>query len=231
MSILLKAEKIKKRFNTGGEVIKGVSIEFTENAFAVILGQSGSGKTTLLNILSGLLTPTEGNVYMEGRDINRLSDRKMSELKRKDVGYIFQNYLLLNNLTAEENIKIGAGLGRDGIRLDKLTDILDIKDILHKFPSELSGGQQQRVAIARAVIKKPKILFCDEATGALDEQNSIQVVKLLHSVKTTFGISVIFITHNSAIAKTADRIIRMKDGLIAGDEPNRSRISPSEMVW
>lgn len=231
MSIILKAVNIKKSFNENEEVIKGVSVEFEENTFTAIIGQSGSGKSTLLNILSGLLIPSQGDIYIEGKTINKMPDRKLAEIKRKDIGYIFQNYLLLDNLTARENIEIGACGVTYVINLEELAQILDIQDILHKFPSELSGGQQQRVAIARAVIKKPKLLFCDEATGALDEKNSVKVVELLHAVKKMFNIVVIFITHNLEIAKTADRIINMKDGRIVGDILNLTPASPSKMIW
>jgi len=231
METILKAENLKKRFTEREEVLKGINIEFKKDTFSVILGPSGSGKSTLINILSGLTKPTEGNVYFEGKKLTGLPDRKMSAVKRKDIGYIFQNYLLLSNLNAEENIRIGVPDKDGAICIDRLTEMLDIKDILKKFPSQLSGGQQQRVAIARAVIKKPKVLFCDEATGALDEANSKKVIELLHYVKKTFGITIIFITHNLSIAKTADRIITMKNGLLSGDERNLNPITASQMVW
>lgn len=231
MKQVLKAENLKKCFNQSEQVLRGVSLEFSENTFTVILGPSGSGKSTLLNILSGLIKPTEGKVYLEGKDITAIADRELADIKRKSIGYIFQNYLLLNNLNVEENIRIGAPDNDGALCIERLAEILDIKDILKKFPSQLSGGQQQRVAIARAIIKKPRFLFCDEATGALDEANSKKVVGLLHSVKSTFGISVIFITHNLSIAKTADRVITMKNGLLVSDERNTKPISAAEMAW
>lgn len=231
MKSILTAESLKKRFTEREEILKGVSLDLCENTFSAILGPSGSGKSTLMNIISGLIKPTEGRVFLDGKEITKIADRELAAIKRKDIGYIFQNYLLLSNLNAEENIRIGAP-DRDGVlNIDRLAEILDIKDALEKFPSQLSGGQQQRVAIARAVIKKPKLLFCDEATGALDEANSKKVVELLHSIKRTFGITIIFITHNLSIAQTADRIITMKNGLIASDQPNASPISASQMAW
>ncbi len=231
METVLKIENVKKRYNEREEVLKGVSLTFTENTFTVILGKSGSGKSTLLNVMSGLLKPTEGTVYLDGKDLTGISDRELSHLKRTRVGYVFQNYLLLSSLTAGENIRIGAPDGDAVLNVDRLAEILDIKDVLHKFPSQLSGGQQQRVAIARAIIKKPKLLFCDEVTGALDEENSKRVIGLIHSVKSTFGISVVFVTHNLSIAQTADRVITMKDGLVVSDERNESPISAADMVW
>lgn len=230
MESILKTENLKKCFERE-EVLRGINLEFYENTFTAILGPSGSGKSTLLNCLSGLLKPTEGRVFLENTEITKLPDRQLALIKRKDIGYIFQNYLLLSNLNVDENIRIGAPEQDRILNIDRLAEILDIKDILKKFPSQISGGEQQRVAIARAVIKKPKFLFCDEATGALDEANSKKVVELLHSIKKTFGISIVFITHNSSIAKTADRIIIMKNGFVVSDEKNANPISASDMAW
>jgi putative ABC transport system ATP-binding protein len=231
MKTVLRAENLKKRYNRNEEVLRGVSLEFAENSLSVILGHSGSGKSTLLNIMSGLLKPTEGRVFLDDTEITAITDRELSAIKRKHIGYVFQNYLLLSNLTAEENIRIGAPDNDTALNIDRLAEILDIKGVLKKFPSQLSGGEQQRVAIARAVIKKPKFLFCDEATGALDESNSKKVIELIHTAKKSFGIAVIFVTHNLSIAETADRIITMKDGLSVSDEMNANPIPAANMVW
>lgn len=230
MTPILSAENITKDY-VNENVLKGVSVQFYENSFTAILGQSGSGKTTLLNILSGLTKPTSGQVILDGINITQASEKELSKIKRCKIGYIFQNYLLLSNLNVEENIRIGAPDSTDIIGLDRVTEILGIKDLYKKFPSELSGGQQQRVAIARAVVKKPQILFCDEATGALDEENSKKVVELLHTVKNTFGISIIFVTHNLSIANTADRIITLKNGKIESDIENENPIQATDMKW
>lgn len=231
MEAILQSENLKKRYNGREEVLKGISLEFYENTFSVILGKSGSGKSTLLNIMSGLIKPTSGTVRYDGREITGMPDRELAVIKRKDFGYVFQNYLLLGNLNAEENIGIGAPDRDAALSRDRLVEMLDIGDILKKFPSQLSAGQQQRVAIARAVIKKPKVLFCDEATGALDETNSKKVVELLHYVKNSFGIAVVFITHNPSIAKTADRIVTIKDGQLSRDEQNPDPIAAAQMSW
>lgn len=231
MSIILRAENITKIFNQNESILKGVSLSLEEETFTAVLGPSGSGKSTMLNIVSGMLKPTSGSVWYKGRDITKFTENQLADWKRNEVSNIFQSYMLLGNLTARENIKIGISPKSESLPFDRLTRILQIENILDKFPSQLSGGQQQRVAIARAVIKKPSILFCDEATGALDEGNSKQVVELLHNVKTTFGISILFITHNLEIAKTADRMITIKDGLIFNDTMNENPISASEMVW
>lgn len=231
MRAVLRAENITKKFRDGEEVLKGVSLALQEDCFTVMLGHSGSGKTTLLNVLSGMLTPTSGEVYFNNTSITGLCRSKLSDWKRSAIGNIFQNYLLLSNLTARENIQVGINPDATPLPFDRLTDILEIGDLLEKFPAQLSGGQQQRVAIARAVIKKPEILFCDEATGALDESNSKKVVSLLHSLKAEFGICVLFVTHNLQIAETADRVITIKDGLVCGDRRNEHPISALEMVW
>lgn len=230
MTFILKADSITKTF-AKEKVINGITLDIEENTFSVLLGPSGSGKSTLLNILSGLLTPSSGTVSHRGKDITALSEEKLAEWKRSFTGNIFQNYLLLNNLNVRENIEIGINKGRDALDFRQLTEILEIDHLLDKFPAHLSGGQQQRVAIARAVIKKPDILFCDEATGSLDEANSKKVVSLLRSLQRAFGITVLFVTHNMQIAETADRIITIKDGRIYKDRHQEDPIQPEEMVW
>lgn len=230
MNELLKAENLKKTYGKEN-VLNGITLAICENTFTAILGPSGSGKSTLLNILSGLIRPTGGKVYCDGKTVTDYSEAQLADWKRAEVGHVFQNYLLLNNLTAEENIQIGITPGKNPLAFDRITRMLEIEDILDKFPSQLSGGQQQRVAIARAVIKAPRLLFCDEATGALDEANSKKVVGLLHTLKTTFGITVLFVTHNAQIAQTADRVLTIKNGLLAGDTQNKNPISAADMVW
>ncbi len=184
-----------------------------------------------IDILSGLIRPTGGKVFFGGEEVSGYSEASLADWKRSEVGNVFQNYMLLNNLTAEENIRIGISPGKTPLAFDRLTSMLEIDGVLGKFPAQLSGGQQQRVAIARAVIKAPRLLFCDEATGALDEANSKKVVELLHALKSAFGVTVLFVTHNAQIARTADRVITMKNGLIADDAENGNPIPASEMDW
>lgn len=231
MKKILRAEGIKKVFGNNEEILKGIDLEIEKNSFTVMLGPSGSGKTTLLNILSGLLRPSGGKVRYEEKEISSLKEAELAEWKRSCTGNIFQDYLLLNNLTVLENIEIGINPDSEPLPIDQLADMLDIDELLHKFPVQLSGGQQQRVAIARAVIKKPEILFCDEATGSLDEINSKKVVELLHGMRDSFGITVLFVTHNLQIAKTADRVITIKDGLLYHDRQNEHPIAAADMVW
>lgn len=230
MQVVMAAEGITKEFGNE-KVIKGISLKIHENTFTVILGPSGSGKSTLLNILSGLIRPTNGRVMFDDEVVTDYNEARLADWKRAEVGNVFQNYLLLNNLTAEENIKIGINPSGTPIAFDRLSRILQIDDILKKFPAQLSGGQQQRVAIARAVIKCPRLLFCDEATGSLDEANSKKVVELLHSIKSTFGTTILFTTHNAQIADTANRVLTIKDGLLHRDMTNENPIPANEMVW
>lgn len=230
MNTILTSENLTKCFGKE-QVLRGVDLSIEEGTFTAILGPSGSGKSTLLNILSGLNAPTSGKVFHREKEVSGLKEAELAMWKRQFVGHVFQNYLLLNNLTAEENIKIGMVPNKEGISFDRLTDMLDIGSVLKKFPSQLSGGQQQRVAIARAVIKCPELLFCDEATGALDFKNGKKVVSLLHMLKDTFGITVLFTTHNQEIAKTAQRILTIQDGVIVKDKTNETPVLPEEMVW
>jgi len=230
LKTILKSENVTKDYGKE-KVVKGISLDVYEDTFTAILGPSGSGKSTLLNILSGLIRPTAGTVQYEDKVITDYSEAQLADWKRAEVGNVFQNYLLLNNLTAEENIKIGISPGKPPLAFDRLTRILEIDGILDKFPAQLSGGQQQRVAIARAVIKGPRLLFCDESTGSLDEANSKKVVELLHSLKSTFGVTILFTTHNRQIAETADRVLTIKDGLLHNDMINENPISAGDMVW
>lgn len=235
MKTIIKAEGIYKTFQDEEEILKGVQLEVEENTFTVILGPSGSGKSTLLNIMSGMLKPTAGRVWFRGEEVTSLRENDLAKWKRNHVGNIFQNYLLLENLTVRENIEIGkrqkTAADEENLNFDELVKMLQIEDLLDKFPGQLSGGQQQRVAIARAVIKKPEVLFCDEATGALDEENSKKVVELLHELKKRYGITILFITHNHQISYTAGRVIMIKNGQISHDYVNESPIEAKDMVW
>ena len=230
MTIVLQAESIIKTFDKE-EILKGISLSIEENTFTAILGPSGSGKSTMLHVLSGLMKPTSGVVKCEGKVVSQYREAQLAEWKRNEVGHVFQNYLLLENLTVEENIRVGINNGKASFSFDRLVRILELEQYLKKFPAQLSGGQQQRVAIARAVIKCPKLLFCDEATGALDEKNSKKVVELLHTIKRELGVTILFTTHNEQIAKTADRVLTIKDGMLYRDIRNEHPIAASEMVW
>lgn len=230
MAVILEADNITKSYGKE-EVLKGISLCIEENSFTAVLGPSGSGKSTMLNVLSGLMKPTSGTVKCDGKTVSDYNEAKLANWKRNDVGHVFQNYLLLENLTVEENIRIGISNSKESFSFDRLVRILELENLLGHFPAQLSGGQQQRVALARAVIKCPKLLFCDEATGALDEKNSKKVVELLHTIKKELGVTILFTTHNQQIAKTADRVITIKDGQLYKDIVNEAPIEASQMVW
>lgn len=229
MSVIY-AENITHSYSNQ-QILKGVTLSVSKGSFTAVLGHSGSGKSTLLNILSGLLKPTGGTVRCGDTVITSLSPPKLADWRCDNAGNVFQSYLLLNNLTVRENILTGISPRKEPLDFNRLASILEISDILDKFPSQLSGGQQQRTAIARAVIKGAGLLFCDEATGSLDEKNSKKAVGLLHSLKNVFGVTVLFTTHNKQIADTADRIITIKDGLLFSDVSNPCPISAEEMIW
>lgn len=229
MSPIIETQNIFKNYTKHDHILKGVSLEINSQSFNVLLGQSGSGKSTLLNILSGLLRPTSGQVLIEGEDINKLNDKGISKIRRNTISNIYQDYMLLDNLTVRENIELG--MAQDNLDIIDLATKLGIDKILDKYPDEVSGGQKQRTAIARAVIKKPKILFCDEATGALDEENSKQVVALLHDIIDMYDVTIVFATHNLKVALTADRVITLGNGKIVQDKINASPLSPEEVNW
>ena len=229
MKPIIKAINITKSYSDKDKILRGINLQINSNSFNVLLGQSGSGKSTLLNILSGLLMPTTGSVFLNGEIINTLDDKKISAIRRNFISNIYQEYMLLSNLTVRENIELG--MGRDNLDILELVTTLGIYNCLEKFPDELSGGQKQRVAIARAVIKKPLVLFCDEATGALDEENSKQVITLLHNIRKLYNVTIIFATHNLKIALTADRVITVRNGLLVKDECNSTPLSPEEVDW
>lgn len=229
MKSKITVENVSKVYSNNEQVLKGISMEIEENTFNVLLGQSGSGKSTLLNIMSGLLHPTSGKTVIDDDNINQLSEKKLADIRRNKISNIYQDYMLLPELTVKENIELGKG--KSNLDLKEVTDALGITALLNKYPSQLSGGQRQRVSIARAIIKKPEVLFCDEATGALDEENSKQVVKVLHDVKNKYGITIVFATHNLKISMTADRVITVKDGKIAKDVINSNPYSPLDINW
>lgn len=228
--MLIEVKNLYKKYNENEQILNGVSLDIEENTFVTIVGPSGSGKSTLLNIISGLQKPSKGSVIIDGANIVDFSKNQLAYLRATKIGYVFQEYNLMQNLTAEENILMGK-TNKECMELNEIASVLDIEHLLSKYPYEMSGGEQQRVAIARALIKKPKILFCDEATGALDEKNSKNVVALLLEVKKRFGMTIVFITHNLEIPKVSERMITMKNGQIFNDCINHNPINVEQMNW
>ena len=222
----------RKHYGEGETLVNaldGVSLSLGEGRIYVILGPSGSGKSTLLNMIGGLDSLDSGEITISGRNISRSDKKKMTDYRREDVGFVFQFYNLIPDLTVQENIQVVADIAKQPMDIEEVMKALDIDKYKNRFPKELSGGQQQRVAIARALIKNPKILLCDELTGALDSKSSRNVLKFIEKVNEPFKTTIIIITHNEAIADMADTVIRIKDGQVASCIDNNSKHSAEEL--
>lgn len=215
--MLISLKNAVKKYGSGEALVYALDhaeLTLDEGEICVILGPSGSGKSTLLNMLGGLDTLDEGELTVDGRKVTGLSQEQRTDYRKEDVGFVFQFYNLIPDLTVEENIEVVADISEKPLAMDEVLNALDIEKYRRRFPKELSGGQQQRVAIARAMIKNPKLLLCDELTGALDTKSSKQVLKFVEKMNSQFGTTVVIITHNEAIAGMADRIVRLRDGKI-----------------
>ena len=207
------------------------SFEVKKGELVVIVGPSGAGKTTLLNILGGMDTLSTGTVFLDGREISALSKKQLTEYRRHDVGFVFQFYNLIGNLTALENVELANQICRDPLDARQILQEVGLGERMKNFPSQLSGGEQQRVAIARALAKNPKLLLCDEPTGALDYQTGKAILQLLQDTARKSGMTVIIITHNSALTAMADRVIRVKSGTVASMELNETPQNIAEIEW
>lgn len=228
---MINAQNIYKSFNNGTvQVLKGVSLEIEDGDFAVILGASGSGKSTLMSVLSGLEKADSGSVVFDGKNITEFNDKQLTEFRREYTGFIFQQYYLLSHLNVENNVKLGADLAKNKDYLE-IIKAVGLEEKLKRKPSELSGGEQQRVCIARALAKKPRVLFLDEPTGALDEQTGREVLDFILKLKKEQGFTMIMVTHNENIAQTANTVIRMNSGKIAEIYKNAVRKSAFEIEW
>lgn len=230
----IKLEQVKKTYKIGEvetHALRGVDLTVEDAEMVVILGPSGSGKSTLLNLVGGLDSVTEGKIYVSGEDITDYKDKQLVEFRRKKLGFIFQQYNLLPNLTVRENVEVGAYLTDSEIDIDGMLKQVDMYEHKDKYPHQLSGGQQQRVSIARALAKNPSILFCDEPTGALDEETGKQVLKVLQKLNQEIGTTIIIITHNVAIKDMADKVVRLTSGNISDVEINENKKDVSEVSW
>ncbi len=231
---VLSVNNITKQYHMGDVIVnalKGVSFELFKGEFVVVLGASGSGKSTILNIIGGIDTATSGEVIYKGENIGEKNDKELTLFRREAIGFIFQFYNLVPNLTAEENILIAADLSKNPLDVNELIKQVDLEQQKNNFPSQMSGGQQQRVAIARALSKNPDILLCDEPTGALDVKTGADVLRLLQNFNKTYNKTVVVITHNSVIAEMADRVFYVKDGLLDKVEVNEKPKTAEEVVW
>ncbi|WP_338983545.1 ABC transporter ATP-binding protein [Spiroplasma endosymbiont of Othius punctulatus] len=215
-------------------VLKGIDLEIKKGKVVIILGPSGSGKTTLLNVISGLDKVDAGDIYVSGSNLLLFKDSHLTKFRRDNVGFIFQQYNLLSNLTARENTEIGENLNKSknkGLKIEEIFETIGMKEQIDKYPHQMSGGQQQRVSIARAIAKNPKILFGDEPTGALDEEMGKKVLEILIDVNRKFKTTVIIVTHNPNIAKVGDQIIHVSNGKIGSNEINQNPMKPADIDW
>lgn len=230
----LQVKGISKRYKMGENVIVAndhISFDVEKGELVIILGPSGAGKSTVLNILGGMDQPDEGEILVDGKDIAQYNERQLTEYRRTDVGFVFQFYNLVPNLTAKENVELASQVSPEALDVVTTLEQVGLGNRLDNFPAQLSGGEQQRVAIARALAKNPKLLLCDEPTGALDYSTGKQVLKLLQETSRQTGTTVIIITHNSAIAPMADKVIRINDAKVRSIELNPERLSVDSIEW
>ena len=235
MKVFLEIKNIKKHFGEGEsrvEVLKGIDIEIEKGEFCVLLGPSGSGKSTLLNIIGGIDAADEGYISINGEKTADMNEKALTLYRRKHLGYIFQMYNLIPNLNIKENIEVGAYLSDNPLDVDDLLKTLGLYEHRHKLPNQLSGGQQQRTAIGRAIVKNPDtFLLCDEPTGALDYNTSKEILKLIEDVNKKYGNTIIMVTHNDAIKQMADRVVKLRDGMIRKNYLNETKLTAEELDW
>lgn len=234
MGAFIEFNDVKKVYGTGGAEIRalnGATFSVAEGEICVIVGSSGAGKTTILNILGGMDTLTSGTCVVGGRDISALSARELTEYRRADVGFVFQFYNLVENLTALENVELATQIGSAPLDPAETLGRVGLSDRLNNFPAQLSGGEQQRVAIARAIAKNPKLLLCDEPTGALDYETGKQILTLLQEMGRQRSMTVLIVTHNQAICGMADHVVRVRSGQVIADEFNAHPVPVEELVY
>ena len=231
---LIKVEDLCKIYNPGENEVRAldhVSLEIKKGELVAIIGQSGSGKSTFMNMLGCLDVPTSGRYYLNGTDVSEMTDNELSEVRNREIGFIFQGFNLIANLNVKENIEVGAYLSDSPLDIDDLLHTLGLYEHRYKLPNQLSGGQQQRVSIGRAIVKNPDILLCDEPTGALDYNTSKEILKLIEDVNVKYGNTIIMVTHNEEIRHMADHVIKLRDGKVRRNEINEHKVSAEELEW
>ena len=232
--MFLEIKGIKKHFGEGDsriEVLKGIDMEIEKGELCVLLGPSGSGKSTLLNIIGGIDSSDSGYIAINGEKTADMDEKTLTLYRRKHLGYVFQMYNLIPNLNIKENVEVGAYLSDRALDVDELLHTLGLFEHQRKLPNQLSGGQQQRTAIGRAIVKNPDILLCDEPTGALDYNTSKEILKLIETVNQKYGNTVIMVTHNDAIKDMADRVVKLRDGMIRKNYQNEHKIPAMDLDW
>lgn len=230
----LQIQGIYKGFGSGSsrvEVLKNLSLNIEEGSICVLLGPSGSGKSTLLNILGGIEKPDQGSLLLEGKQLEKLTDKELLSYRKEYLGYVFQSYNLIPNLTVRENVEVGAYLSKAPLPIDEIIRLLGLWEHRDKFPNQLSGGQQQRTSIGRAIVKNPSLLLCDEPTGALDYNTSKDILRLLQNINRKYGSTMVIVTHNDAISKMAHQVVRLHDGSIRTDERNPNPLDAELLEW
>lgn len=228
---MLKLLNIEKIYKNNTKALNNINLEINKGEIVVILGPSGSGKSTLLNILGGIDKPTKGEFYFDNKRIDKLNDLILTTYRRNNIGFIFQNYNLISNLTVKENIKLGHNLSNNPININEIINIIGLNNHKNKYPNTLSGGEQQRVAIARSITKNPKLLLCDEPTGALDEKNGKIVLEILQDINKKYNTTIIIVTHNPSIANIGNKVIKMNSGKIIEIKNNKKIIPANELRW
>ena len=232
--MFLQIEEINKSYGYGDNLVKvlnGISLDIERGELCVLLGPSGSGKSTLLNIIGGIESADSGSIVIDGSAIESMNQKELSNYRRNHLGYVFQFYNLIPNLTARENIEVGAYLSKRPLDIDDLIETLGLTEHQHKLPNQLSGGQQQRVSIGRAIVKNPDLLLCDEPTGALDYNTSKEILSLISEVNKKYQSTIIIVTHNDAIKNMADTVITLRDGTVRESYHNQSKISAADLDW
>ncbi len=232
--MFIEIKDIKKSYGSGDnkvQVLKGINISIEKGEFCVLLGPSGSGKSTLLNIIGGIDDADSGYISINGEKTENMNEKALTEYRRKHLGYIFQMYNLIPNLNIKENIETGAYLSDKPLDVDEILKTLGLYEHRHKLPSHLSGGQQQRCSIGRAIVKNPDILLCDEPTGALDYNTSKEILKLIETVNQKYNTTIIMVTHNEAIKDMADKVVKLRDGMVRKEIVNEKKLSAEELDW
>lgn len=234
MSSFVELKNVRKSYEMGEVVIKAVddaSFSIDKGEFVIVLGASGAGKSTILNLLGGMDSVTDGSIFVDGNEISKYDKKLLTKYRRDDIGFVFQFYNLVQNLNAIENVELAVEICKDSMDPAEVLKNVGLEDRLYNFPSQLSGGEQQRVSIARAIAKNPKLLLCDEPTGALDYNTGKAILKLLSDTAKMYNMTIIVITHNSALAPIADKIITVKSGKIASVKKNENPVSIESIEW